>query len=159
MWTWVSKKADSIVALSTVVGLFVSVAGFGLTFWQLRQTTLQLQYSNEYSIRKDLRELIQEIAPKLRLECLAVPTDCDERQTMDTMQSLGLLFNFHQSVYRQSKASGISPAFKAQMADDFCQSFDRSEVSRFWETQVSAGHYKDERIAMRSEWCQVRVSK
>lgn len=159
MWKWISRESNAIVAVATVVGIFVTVAGFCLTIWQLQQTTDQLRASNEYTIRKDLRELIQQIAPKLRLECLSGPTDCDQRQTKDATQSLGLLFNFYQSVYRQAQASGISPAFKAQMADDFCQSFERQEVSAFWDAQVAAGQYKDERIKMRSAWCPGEASR
>lgn len=159
MWKWISREANAIVAVATVVGILVTVSGFCLTIWQLQQATSQLRASNEYAIRKDLRELVQEIAPKMRIVCLANSTDCEQHEVIEAKQSLGLLFNFYQSAYRQAKASGISPTFKAQMADDFCQSFERPEVSAFWDAQVAAGQYKDERIEMRSAWCRGETSK
>lgn len=159
MWKWISQEANAIVAVATVAGIFVTVAGFGLTICQLRQATNQLQASNEYAIRKDLRELVQEIAPKMRIVCLAASTTCEQHEVIEAKQSLGLLFNFYQSVYRQAEASGISPIFKAQMADDFCQSFERPEVLAFWDAQVAAQQYKDERIKMRSAWCPGKASR
>ena len=129
MWGWISRESEAIVAVATVAGLVVTVVGFILTISQLQQTTRQLQSGNEYQIRKDLRELVQHIAPKMRIECISPTSSCEKQQALEAKQSLGLLFNFYQSVYRQAHASGISPVFQSQMADDFCQSFERPEIS------------------------------
>ncbi|WP_147412766.1 hypothetical protein [Rhizobium sp. AG855] len=153
MWTWIAREAEAIVAIATVLGLVVTVVGFGLTISQLQQTTKQLQAANEYQIRKDLRDLVQVIGPKMRTDCIADTSTCEKQQVLDSKQSIGLLFNFYQSVYRQAKASGISAVFRSQMADDFCQSFERPEIAAFWDAQVAAKHYKAERVEMRAEWC------
>jgi hypothetical protein len=153
MWAWITREANPIMAVAAVLGLFATCVGFGFTYYQLHQATNQLQAGNEYTIRKDLRDLVSETIPKLKLQCLEVGSVCSADDVTATKQSLGLLFNFHQSVYRQASASGISETFKKQMASDFCQAFKRPTIEKFWEEQIASGNYDLERQEMRDKWC------
>lgn len=153
LWHFISREADAVAALAAIVGVVVTVLGFGLTWYQLQKTTDQLQSSNEYEIRRDLRELVSEMAKTAKMECLRAELKCEAAELKPLNQQLGLLFNFFHSVYRQTKASGVSRTFEDQMSEDFCLWFSSSYVVDFWDRQVLLGYYKAERIEMRRIWC------
>ena len=118
------------------------------------KATRQLQSSNEYNIRKDLRELVQNVrANHFKDSCLRSAPDCDPAAQASTDFGLGLLFNFHHSVFLQSEAHGISEQFQKQMARDFCGWFNLAVAKDLWDRQTKAGNYDSERQRMRREWC------
>lgn len=154
MWAWLDTNANAVMAISAVIAVVASVIGFGFTIYQLRQATNQLQSSNEYEIRKDLRDIVQvvldgEFDPK----CLAASSECSPATTKSSKKAMGLVFNFHHSVYRQTLAAGVSRGFESQMAEDFCNWLKNKDVADFWTHQIESGAYVAERKEMRSKWC------
>ena len=157
-----TANKDIISGIASVVGILVAIIGFIVMIYQIKQagnqikeTTSQLQAANEYTIRKDLRELVQKARSEyIFVECLKNDAEnCTDENRRDTKFGIGLIFNFHNSVYLQAKAHGISDEFGAQMARDFCNWFKSDFVREYWNSQVQSGRYGDERKKMREEWC------
>ncbi|MBO9195698.1 hypothetical protein J5277_16450 [Rhizobium sp. 16-449-1b] len=150
MWASLKRNSDQITAIASIAG----VIGILLTFWQVWTASDQLRASNEYGIRKDLREVIAAAFDGgLKTECLRDLTICSNEDKDKTKRGVGLVFNFHQSVFGQAKAGGISRAFAKEMSKDFCSWFKSELVRNYWDAQASAKLYDENRIAMRKEWC------
>ncbi len=150
MWACLKRNSDQITALASIAG----VVGILLTFWQVWTASDQLRSSNEYGIRKDLREVVATaFEGGMNSDCLRNLSNCSNEDQTKTKRGVGLVFNFHQSVFGQAKAGGISKQFEKEMARDFCSWFQSELVRNYWDAQVKAGSYDENRVAMRKEWC------
>ena len=71
MWSWLNANANPVMAVAAIVAVLFTGVGFGLTYYQLVQATKQLQSTNEYEIRKDLREIVGTVLTgEFDLNCL-----------------------------------------------------------------------------------------
>lgn len=155
MLTFIERHKDSISSAAAICSIIVAIVGFGLTIWQINKATRQLQSSNEYNIRKDLRELVQKVRTEyISTTCLKNGATCSIEDKRKNDFGIGLIFNLHHSIYLQSEAHGISKKFRFQMAKDFCSWFKLPAANELWNAQVEQGNYDSDRVRMKKEWCQ-----
>lgn len=99
--SFLCANKDSIGAGAAIVGVFVGLAGFTLTIWQLNQANRTLEAANAYEIQKYAQKIINAVRDNRDFrEAMSGEERNDERLNA-FRDEMWLLLNFHLSVYRQ----------------------------------------------------------
>lgn len=150
MCSWLKTHSEAIQAGAAIVGVCVATVGFGVTIWQLINANTALRASNAYTIQRDARDLLNEIAPNIRrLERGSIPEDEMDRVLFSAWKML----NFYVSVYRQVQAGGLSSEFSGSYRTDFCDWIKKPSSISAWEKMKSEKMLGQTHVAMRESWC------
>ncbi|RWP11020.1 hypothetical protein [Mesorhizobium sp.] len=152
MCKWLKTNSDAIQAGSAIVGVAVTIIGFGLTIYQLSSANHSLQASNTYTIQHDAREIISGIISRGNLRPLLMNTLPAEKKE-DAKTDLWQMLNFYLSVFRQLRAGGINEKIGAAFATDFCDLLDKIPVTTAWDELRTEKRITEDYEEMRRTWC------
>lgn len=151
-WTWLKDHVDAITSGAAILGVIVGAVGFWVTWYQLSATTAALKASNTYTIQSDARELLDTLEQRNFVRAL-IDGKLKAEDEPNARFDLWKMFNFYLSVYRQSKADGITDEFRQSFIRDFCGFLARPPVDMQWKNMAAEKRLSDEQIKMRGDWC------
>lgn len=152
MRAWLKTNSEAIGSFAAIAGLIVSVLGFGLTIWQLSETSEALRASNTYNIQKDARELINEVAARKNVVALIAGNASEDVRTA-ALDDIWKMLNFYLSVYRQAEAGGISSEISKSFGKDFCQFISRKNIPEAWDEMDKSIKIDQNHKTMKDKWC------
>ncbi|MFA1624615.1 hypothetical protein ACDY96_17855 [Rhizobium mongolense] len=151
-WKSWNDNSNGIAAVTAIVGLFVSAAGFWFGYHQLQETSRALQSSNSYSIQKDARDLNEKLQAAGSIDKL-VSGQIAADDKVRAYHDLWTMFNFYLSVFRQQQADGVPDSFAKSFSDDFCGFVRNPPISAAWDEMVKRKLIGVPYINMRTQWC------
>jgi hypothetical protein len=142
-WKLLKDNADPIMVL-------VTVAGFGLTIWQLSAAGSALRASNSYEIQRDSRELIGSMLSDQEFRDYV---GNNGPLTQKSLDKLWLIFGFYRSIYRQQEVGGLLDEYANSIKDEFCGFVGGAPVDEGWKRLLSEKRIGDGHVQMRKTWC------
>lgn len=144
-------KEQPITALSTLAAVVVAAVGLGATYSQISGAAQALRAANEYTLRKDGRDLIASLLEDTDLQNLQRNNSAANEE--NAKAKLWLMVNHYTAIYRQAKTGGVDQDFAASYAIDFCGFIQKPEVNKLWLAMVKDEKAYRFQIEMRAQWC------
>ncbi|RUV19934.1 MULTISPECIES: hypothetical protein [unclassified Mesorhizobium] len=151
-WAWLGANVNQLTSIAAAVGVVVAAVGFGITWYQLAATTAALKAANTYTIQNDGRELLDTLEQRGFVRDLVTGKLTPENEKSAKFD-LWKMFNFYLSVYRQSKADGITDEFRTSFIADYCGFVALPAVDTAWKKMVADKSLNEEQAKMRGQWC------
>lgn len=153
MWLWLRTNVDPVTSLAAIVGVAVSIIGFGATIYQLSSTATALRATNTYQIQKDGREL-DDVLQKDAAYLAVKQNKATPEQQVAAEYSVWKSLNFYLSVFRQVDAGGVSSEFSDSLAKDFCDFVKVPAVDNAWKDMMKNNNIGEPHKVMREKWCE-----
>jgi len=147
------KYSDEIGSAAAIFGVAVGVVGFWLTICQLKRTEETLRAANTYAVQQDARDIVDALISDEIFAAFVGGTG-DPADKDRAIKKLWKMQNFYLSVYRQSKAGGLSESFTNSFRNDFCNFVVRPPVAAAWADMTAAGQLSKDNDSMRGDWCE-----